>query len=409
MKRILSLIIVAAIALCACGNPDANEQSNSVPPMVNVDVPLASADELARIVMNGAGIEFDDMMSANESYGEDAMPSYVENYYGLASECWNDCAIYHSSAGMAHEVSIFRLTEQADISSVFNCLEEYRHARQGDFFGYNPEQADMVDRGIVSIGADGMSAAVFICENPYEAEEAFYGAQGMILPEDVYDTPEIVPVEEEESIYLEDVGDLPYYWVPYVDPEIDDMTLWDNTEFVAAVKAGDDYYLSYEERVLFEVVIGILNNIIDEDMTEIEKERAVYEWITANCQYDFRHYEVPNNAPRESYEAIGTILSRKAVCLGFANAFQLFMDILDIECITVIGAAYESREDHAWNMVCIDGEWYCVDTTWDLGVKPEYFNYFNRSSDYFARSSHQWDYAAYPIAMPEEIGSFELN
>ena len=407
MKRILSLVIVAAIFLCACGVHSEPEQAITEIPVVDINVPLVTADELARIVMTAVGIEHNSMVSANKSYGEEAMASYVENYYGLASECWSDCAIYHSAEGMAYEVSIFRLTEQADISSVFNCLEEYRHARQGDFFGYKPEQADMVDRGIVSIGADGMSAAVLICDYPHEADEAFCAAQGKPLPEDVYATPEIVPIEDKEYVYLDEIGQLPQYWVPYTDPDNDDMTLWDNTEFVAAVKAGDDYCLSYEDRVLFEVVIGILNNIIDDDMTELEKEWAVYEWLTSNCEYDFRHYEVPNNAPRESYEAKGAILSRKAVCLGYANAFQLFMDILDIECITVVGAAYDSREDHAWNMVRIDGVWYCVDPTWDSGVSSEYYDYFNRSSDYFARSSHQWDYEAYPIALPEEIGSYE--
>ena len=80
------------------------------------------------------------------------------------------------------------------------------------------------------------------------------------------------------------------------------------------------------------------------------------------------------------------------------------MDVLDIECITVVGAGFSSREDHAWNMVKIDGEWYCIDATWDVGSVPRHFQYFNVSSEYMALSDHQWDYEAYPIALPEEIG-----
>ena len=52
----------------------------------------------------------------------------------------------------------------------------------------------------------------------------------------------------------------------------------------------------------------------------------------------------------------GTILVEgQAICMGYANTFQLFMDLLDIPCITVIGASSGSREDHAWNLVQLDG------------------------------------------------------
>ena len=357
-------------------------------------------------------LEAHEFQLVNDNYDEKSFSEYIETFYGLPDDSLDDNAVFRASDGRkAAEISLFKLSENADLSAVFNSLEAYRHSRQGDFFGYSPEEAQLCDEAIVSLSSDGRWAALFICNEPQRADEAFYARLGMSLPEDIYPTPElepeIKPIESTEAIYVEDVGQLPEYWRPYIDPEIDDMSLWDNSEVVDALKAGDDYYLSYEDRVLFEVVFGILANIIDEDMTELEKELAVYEWITLNCEYDFRHYDVPNNAPRESYDARGAILNRKAVCLGFAGAFQLFMDVLDIECITVIGAAFNCEEDHAWNMVRIDGEWYCVDATWDYGSRREHFGFFNKSSEYFALSDHQWDYAAYPIAMPEKIGTMQ--
>jgi len=396
MRKIIPIMLVFAMLLSACGGDSTAKEPTAA------DVPQPTADELAQTVMISVGVAPEDMVFVNESHGADAMPGYVEGYYGLASEIWTECAIYRTAASdKAHEFSVFHLNEQADISSVFNCLEEYRRGRQGDFFGYNPEQADLVDKGLVSLSADGAWAALFICEDTTAADEAFYSRLGMELP----DFEEPKPTENDEPVFHTELGELPEYWYPYVDPNIDDMTIWDNTEFVAAVKAGDDYYLSQEEKVLFKIVIGVLNQIIEEDMTELEKEEAVYRWLTEKVEYDYCHYEVPPCAPRESYEPMGAIASRKAVCLGFATAFQLFMDILDIECITVVGAAFESREDHAWNMVKIDGEWYCVDATWDVGAYG--FGYFNKSSEWFAMTSHQWDYEAYPIAMPEKIGTME--
>ncbi len=185
------------------------------------------------------------------------------------------------------------------------------------------------------------------------------------------------------------------------------MTLWDNTSIVAAVKSGDDSTLDSDEKKLFNKVNEVLGSIINEGMSDLKKEKAVYCWLTENCEYDHRHYELPPSAPRISYEPYGAIVEGRAVCLGYATAFQLFMDILDIECITVVGAAFSSRADHAWNMVKIDDEWYCVDLTWDAGFEPEWFSFFNKSSEYFACTDHQWDYKAYPIAIPENIGKME--
>ena len=34
------------------------------------------------------------------------------------------------------------------------------------------------------------------------------------------------------------------------------------------------------------------------------------------------------------------------------------MDMTDIECITVTGGAFSSRENHAWNMVRLNGAWW---------------------------------------------------
>ena len=92
-------------------------------------------------------------------------------------------------------------------------------------------------------------------------------------------------------------------------------------------------------------------------------------------------------------------------CLGYSTTFQLLMDLCDVECITVVGAAFDSMEDHAWNMVRLDGEWYCVDVTWD---DPTMGNgntnsvvrhrYFNVTSQHMRDTDHQWDYLYVPEA-----------
>lgn len=397
MKRVVAILIVFVLLLCACGKGAS----------VTVAAPDYTAKELAMNVIEGINLTEEDFQYVNNNYDETALTKYVQGFYGLAPDILLDAAIYRSADPMkADEISIFKLRDKADLNTVFNELESYRHSRQGDFFGYNPEQASICDEAIISISTDGLWAAVLICPEPQKADEAFFGALNMELPE-YEDEPFPNEEPEAEPVYIENLGELPEYWLPYTDPEIDDMTVWDNTAIVAAVKSGDDSALDSDGKKLYNKVNKVLDSIINSGMSDLKKEKAVYHWLTANCKYDYRHYDIPNAAPRESYEPYGAIVDGKAVCLGFATAFQLFMDILDIECITVVGAAFDSTEDHAWNMVKIDGEWYCVDATWDVGVEPKWFNYFNKSSERFALNGHQWDYEAYPIALPENIGKME--
>ncbi len=393
MKRLVSVILIFILLLSACGK----EASVSVPS------PDYTAKELALKVIEGINFTEEDFQCVNDNYDEAAMAKYIQGFYGLAPEFLLDAAIFRSADPMkADEISLFKLSDTADISTVFNELEEYRHSRQGDFFGYNPEQASIVDKSVVSLNFDGTWAAILICENPEDADRAFFAAFGMSLPE--YDEPSPSEKIQRDPIDHPEFGELPEYWYPYVDPDIDDMTIWDNSAIVAAVKAGSDAELDAQGKKLYKNLNKIINSIISDDMSELEKEQAVYKWLCENCEYDYRHYEIPNAAPRESYEPYGAIVNGSAVCLGYATAFQLFMDVLDIECLTVVGAAFSSREDHAWNMVKIDGKWYCVDATWDCGFAPSHFQFFNVSSEYMALSDHQWDYEVYPIALPEEIG-----
>ena len=72
-------------------------------------------------------------------------------------------------------------------------------------------------------------------------------------------------------------------------------------------------------------------------------------------------------------------MQNKAVCNGYAEAMALLMTCVGIENQIVTGTA--DNELHAWNQVCLDGNWYQVDATWDdplpdrgVFAGHEYFN-----------------------------------
>jgi transglutaminase/protease-like cytokinesis protein 3 len=54
-------------------------------------------------------------------------------------------------------------------------------------------------------------------------------------------------------------------------------------------------------------------------------------------------------------------------------------------------------------MVRIDGEWYCVDVTWNDPVgggqyDPRRHKYFNVTSEFMRNNNHAWDESKTPVA-----------
>ena len=65
----------------------------------------------------------------------------------------------------------------------------------------------------------------------------------------------------------------------------------------------------------------------------------------------------------------GTSGTVAPVCEGYARAFKVLCDELEIPCVLTEGVAKATVEDagggHMWNYVQIDGGWYAVDVTWN--------------------------------------------
>lgn len=190
--------------------------------------------------------------------------------------------------------------------------------------------------------------------------------------------------------------------LPFVDPEKEDMTVYDTSAILAAWKKRDPSGLSDYNRAIYNAAVRVLEDTVQDNMTGYEKEYALYMWTITHVEYDRDLQDTLAAVSRDSYTPYGGLVNHKGICLGFASAFQLLMDMAGVECITVVGAAENSTEDHAWNQVRLDGEWYCVDATWDYGYYPTLGNlyWFNRTSDFFAETSpgHQWDYGSVPEA-----------
>ena len=374
MSRVLSLLLPAALAgaLAACSGGAGT-----------TDMSMA---DIGSAIAESQPVSFTDSLLSLTA-GEEDFAAYLSSSYGLEEGSWSDGVLARSSGASSGELAVLLMADAESAAQAEDALTDYIARRIGEFFGYAPEEAAQLEDALVL--RRGRYVALLVCPDPQAARDAF---------EACFDRgPSAVAAFRPagEPSVLDEHG-----YVAFRPPNVYDMTIWDNTAVVTAYHSGDDSALSDEELAVLNRCRSALAECIREDMSACEKERAVYGWIISSTSYDWDH------SPR-AFTPPGLLLDGEATCLGYATTFQLFMDLLEIPCITVVGAAFQSTEDHAWNMVCLDGTWYCVDATWDnsaVGPDAQYL-YFNVTSQYMRDTGHQWDYDAVPEATAEAAPS----
>lgn len=99
---------------------------------------------------------------------------------------------------------------------------------------------------------------------------------------------------------------------------------------------------------------------IDPTMTDLQKVKAVHDYLVSTVSYDYEIVQL-GSIRRSSFSVYGALIDQRAVCQGYALAFQMLMNRLGIPSLFVSSDAM----NHAWNMVKIENDWYHVDPTWD--------------------------------------------
>ena len=121
--------------------------------------------------------------------------------------------------------------------------------------------------------------------------------------------------------------------------------------------------------------------------TEIDKVKAVHDWIILNTAYDVEALEKkeagipfrPDSAHKE-----GIFNQGLAICTGYSEAAQAMLNSIGIETLLI------SNHDHQWNLVHVGGKWYHMDVTWDDPI-PDVpgrvvYDYFLLSNETIATS-----------------------
>jgi hypothetical protein len=150
-------------------------------------------------------------------------------------------------------------------------------------------------------------------------------------------------------------------------------------------------------------------------VTDVEKIRSIFRWITENIAYRTRNYpgsrkgakylivEEPEDTLSASLNeriALEVLRKKEAVCDGYARLFKILCDHAGIRSEIITGYARTNmnrmgeqfKSNHRWNAVLVDSNWYLLDATWASG-------YITFSSDQFVKAYDDY----YFMTPPEDF------
>lgn len=166
----------------------------------------------------------------------------------------------------------------------------------------------------------------------------------------------------------------------------------ESTKHISDAYIADDYSeLTDEEIETIELAQEVIDEVIDDDMTDYEKEIAIYDWMYENIGIDDGITVAIPTTGDYCDNPYGVLSTHKAVCVGYATTFRLFMQMLEIECMVV----HDTYLSHSWNLVNIEGGWYHTDVYMDVDA-IRYSN-FNMTDD-ICYMGHEWDMSYFPAA-----------
>lgn len=148
-----------------------------------------------------------------------------------------------------------------------------------------------------------------------------------------------------------------------------------------------------QEAAVQKKVDQVLKSIITPSMTTFQKVKAVNDYIVSNAAYG-------ENTKSSPHSAHALLMEGQAVCQGYALLTYKMLSQIGVEVQYVVGVV-NGNEDHAWNLVKVDGKWYHLDTTWNdplpNRVGTSSYDYF-LVNDSQLKKDHKWVTSDYPAA-----------
>lgn len=119
-------------------------------------------------------------------------------------------------------------------------------------------------------------------------------------------------------------------------------------------------------------VIALGRSLVNENMTDMQRAKAIHDWVAGNIEYDYAACWAGNV---ELKTASATLEDRSGLCSGYSFLFAALCRAVDLPAKVIYGELQSGNsqgiQQHAWNQVMVDGKWITADTTWDSGYLKE--------------------------------------
>ena len=142
---------------------------------------------------------------------------------------------------------------------------------------------------------------------------------------------------------------------------------------------------SFDSRVN-EILSGV-----DPTASDLEKELYIHDVLAESVEY----VDGAN-----AHNAYGAIVEGKAVCEGYAEAFQYLMQLCGVQSFLATGSSADPVTGevvgHMWNYFKIGGRFYHTDITWNDQGNTVYHAYFNLTDEEIMLD-HTFAAARYPL------------
>ncbi len=151
-------------------------------------------------------------------------------------------------------------------------------------------------------------------------------------------------------------------------------------------KCTPDYYVTLEQKNSADrSVKSTVSSLGLKGKSDYEKIKLIYRSICQNVDYDMDYDPL-------AFSLYGGLVRKKAVCQGCALAFYALAKEAGLNVGIVCGTATENgfEINHAWNVVKLNGAYYYLDPTWDLG--EESYSWFMKGASAFMKgNAHKAD------------------
>ena len=271
--------------------------------------------------------------------------------------------------------------------------EEFSDAEEEFSDGEVPKNGNIIlsHEGIIQEGAIGPKKTSVVLKEEWE--------QGLVeLVENsgaVLDVSALgIPADQISDVVMLFLNRHPeYYWLCFESCDVENgfaVTLYE-VQIPSMGKDGNYIYGSDADNL--EHAIDEALAVIKPGMTDLDKALALHDYLVLHIAYAYKDY-INGSLGGNVYNIYGALQEGKAVCQGYAYAYYILLNNVNIENRMVVS----NNMNHAWNMLKIDGKWYHVDVTWDdpvwdiLGrVWHEYF----MLSDAAIKEKEHYDWSSY--------------